>query len=174
VRGVIPFDRDLPVRTSIEFPDMASLGVAVALSRNWLVEVDFNWTGWSSFDEVAIDFTGDASNSLPDSTIPEHWDDVNNYRLGLRWRRGLASEWRFGYVFDETPQPEEAVSPLLPDADRQGFTIGYGRRGRVSTDVALMYLQFEDRTRARSFAEEGDFFGTYSSTAWLLGLTVGF
>jgi len=174
VRSRVPFDTDLPVSTSIDFPDMASLGIAIALSRNLLLETDFNWSGWSSFDEVAIDFTGGATNSLPDSTIPEHWDDVNNYRLGLRWARGPASEWRFGYVFDESPQPEAAVSPLLPDADRDGFTVGYGHRGRFSTDVALMYLKFDDRTRARSFVGEGDFFGTYSTTAWLLGLTVGF
>jgi long-chain fatty acid transport protein len=174
VRSRLPFDRDLPVKTSIEFPDLASLGVAVALAPNWLLEGDLNWTGWSTFDEVTIDFTGGASNSLPDSTIPEHWDDVNNYRLGLRWTRGPRSEWRFGYVFDETPQPEEAVSPLLPDADRDGFTVGYGHHGRFSTDVALMYLDFKDRTRARSFAGEGPFSGTYSTKAWLLGLTVGF
>jgi long-chain fatty acid transport protein len=175
VRSRLPFDRDLPVQTSIEFPDMASLGFAIALTRNLLLETDFNWSGWSTFDEVVIDFTGGATNSLPDSTIPEDWDDVNNYRVGLRWTRGAASEWRFGYVLDKTPQPEEAVSPLLPDADRDGITIGYGRRGgRFATDVALMYLKFDDRTRARSFENEGAFFGTYSTTAWLLGLTVGF
>ena len=54
IGGRLPFDQDLPIETSIEFPDMASLGLAYALSDRLLVEADVNWTGWSSFDEVEI------------------------------------------------------------------------------------------------------------------------
>ncbi len=170
----VPFDRDLPVETEIEFPDEASLGLAFALTRNLLLETDFNWTGWSSFDTVPITFTGGTGNRLPNQELPEHWDDVNNYRAGLRWTTGPASEWRFGYVFDETPQPEEGVSPLLPDADRNGFTIGYGHKGAIGFDVALMYLDFAERSRNRSFPSEGPFFGTYNTQAVLVGLTLNF
>jgi long-chain fatty acid transport protein len=170
----VPFDRDLPVATEIEFPDEASLGLAFALSPNLLLETDFNWTGWSSFDEVPIDFTGGPGQALPDTEIREDWDDANNYRVGLRWTTGPTSQWRFGYVFDETPQPEEAISPLLPDADRNGFTIGYGHTGGIGYDVALMYLLFEERSRNRSFPGEGAFFGTYNTEAVLFAVTVNF
>lgn len=173
----VAFDTNLPVKTEIEFPDEASLGFAFALTRNLLVETDFNWTGWSSFDRVPITFTGTAPNTPADAEIPEHWDDANNYRVGLRWSTSATSQWRFGYVFDETPQPEEAVSPLLPDADRSGFTIGYGRSGgAVDFDAAMMYLVFDERSRSRSFAEDeaGAFFGTYNTKAILLGITLGF
>jgi long-chain fatty acid transport protein len=175
VAAALPFNRDLPVETLIEFPDMASLGLAYRLSNSLLVETDVNWTGWSSFDEVPIDFVGGATNSLPDATIPEEWDDAMNYRVGVRWTRGNGSEVRLGYVFDETPQPEEAVSPLLPDADRQGITVGYGRTGQGFVwDVALMYLLFEERERDESFDEEEPiFFGEYNTQAVLLGLTIG-
>jgi long-chain fatty acid transport protein len=173
VRTRIPFGIDLPVATEIEFPDMASFGIAYALSDRLLVEADVNWTGWSTFDEVPIDFTGGATNSLPDTTIPEQWDDAMNYRVGIRWGPP-AGQWRFGYVFDETPQPEEAVSPLLPDADRDGFTFGFGREAaKLSWDLAVMYLVFDERTRARSFEGESDFFGTYNTEAYLFGLTLG-
>lgn len=168
----LPFNRDLPVETEIEFPDMASLGLAFAITPNLLIETDANWTGWSSFDEVVIDFTGGATNSLPDVTLPQGWDDAYNYRVGLRWQANPTSQWRFGYVFDETPQPEEAVSPLLPDADRNGFTLGYGHTGNWSCDVAVMYLPFDERSRNRSFPGEGAFFGTYNTDAVLVGLTL--
>jgi long-chain fatty acid transport protein len=170
----VPFDRDLPVKTEIEFPDEASLGLAFALSPNLVLETDFNWTGWSTFDVVPINFTGGAGNSLPNAEIPEHWDDANNYRAGLRWTTGPTSQWRFGYVYDETPQPEEAVSPLLPDANRNGVTIGYGHTGNIGYDVGLMYLVFDERSRNRSFPGEGPFFGTYNTHAVLLGLTLNF
>lgn len=175
VRTRIPFDTALPVETEIEFPDQASLGLAFVLTPDLLLETDANWTGWSSFDEVPIDFTGGATNSLPDASIPEQWNDVYNYRAGVRWTLSERVEWRFGFVFDESPQPEEAVSPLLPDADRNGFTVGYGYTGsKVKADFALMYLDFDERTRARSFEDESDYFGTFNTKAVLLGITVGF
>ncbi len=173
VRAGAPFDRDLPVETEIEYPDEASLGLAFGITANLLVETDFNYTGWSSFDEVPIDFVGGPTNSLPDTTLPEEYEDVYNYRIGLRWTQGNGHQWRFGYVYDETPQPEEAVSPLLPDANRNGFTIGYGMN---HLDLAFMYLLFDERTRSRNF--EGDststFFGTYDTEAVLLAATVNF
>jgi long-chain fatty acid transport protein len=173
----VAFDTDLPVETEIEFPDQASLGLAFAITANLLLETDFNWTGWSSFDQVPITFTGTAPNTPADAVIPEHWDDANNYRAGLRWTTSPTTQWRFGYVFDETPQPEEAVSPLLPDADRSGFTVGYGHTGGlVDFDLAVMYLVFDERSRDQSFDddESGPFFGTYDTKAVLLGVTLGF
>ncbi|HSF38957.1 MAG TPA: outer membrane protein transport protein [Thermoanaerobaculia bacterium] len=170
----LPFNRDLPVETEIEFPDQASLGLAFALSPSLLLETDFNWMGWSTFDEVPIDFVGGATNSLPDQTLPQEWDDANSYRAGLRWTASPTSQWRVGYVFDETPQPEEGVSPLLPDADRNGFTLGYGYTGNWKADFAIMYLPFDERTRDESRPGEGPFFGTYNTTALLFGATLSF
>lgn len=170
IRGRLPFDQDLPVETAIDFPDMASLGLAFAITPNLLLETDANWTGWSSFERVDIDFTG---NQLPDSTIPQAWEDANNYRAGLRWTLSPRTELRFGYVFDETPQAEGAVSPLLPDSDRNGFTFGWGRDGNWDWDLGLMYLLFDERVRDESFEEEpNDYFGSYNTTAVLLGVTV--
>lgn len=173
IRTRLPFGVDLPVATEIEFPDEASLGFAFGITDNLLVETDFNYTGWSSFESVPIDFTGGATNSLPDSELPQEWDDAYNYRLGLRWTMGSGHQLRFGYVFDETPQPEEGMSPLLPDANRNGITLGYGT-GRF--DLAVMYLMFDERSRNRNRPgdELSTFFGTYNTRAILLGATVNF
>ncbi|HXT20147.1 MAG TPA: outer membrane protein transport protein [Thermoanaerobaculia bacterium] len=184
VRARTPFDTNLGVKTGVDFPDMASLGVAVNVTRRLLVEVDANWTGWSSFEEVVIegdDATARAvfgPNANPaqarGTVIPEGWDDVMNYRLGIKLQSGPTTEWRFGYVYDETPQPEEVVSPLLPDANRNGITVGYGSTGPgLKWDVALMYLMFDERERHRTLQGEPVFNGTYNTTAWLFGLTVG-
>ena len=86
VRPRLPFDTDLPVETSIEFPDVASLGLAFALSPNLLLETDVNWAGWKTFDETDIRFvSSDPTKRLPDSKIKSNWDDAMNYRAGLRW-----------------------------------------------------------------------------------------
>lgn len=171
VAAQIPFGTDLPIETSIEFPDLASLGLAYAVTRNVLVEADVNWTGWSSFDRLVIDFeTADQF----DQVIPEDYEDVYNYRLGVRWTTSPTSQWRFGYVYDETPQPEESVGPLLPDANRNGVTIGYGYDGGWDFDIALMYLVFDERTRDETFQNEAVFHGVYDTEGLLLGMTLGF
>ena len=173
VAGALPFGAAFPVETEIAFPDLLSLGLAYVVTPSVLVELDLNRTGWSSFQELPIVFPG---NELPAQEIAQRYDDANHYRLGLRFGSNPGSQWRAGVVFDETPQPEEAVSPLLPDADRWGFTLGYGHEGGIDFDVALMYLIFDERTRDQSFADEpaSAFFGTYNQEAVLLGLTLGF
>ena len=164
VAQTIPFGTALPIQTGIEFPDMASLGVAYHLSPTATVEVDVNRTGWSSFDEVVLDFVSAPSFS---SVIPQHYEDANNYRVGLR----LGPEdhqWRFGAWIDESPQPDEAVGPLLPDADRVGLSLGYGMK---RLDLALMYVEFDERTTTTN---EDGFFGTYNTDVLLFGATVRF
>jgi long-chain fatty acid transport protein len=85
-----------------------------------------------------------------------------------------ASQWRFGLVYDQTPQPEESVSPLLPDADRTGYCIGYGHTQGFKYDVGLMFLDFKSRTSNKFLPSSGPFQGTYKTQAVLLGLTLNF
>lgn len=168
VAAALPFGSPTPIATNVEFPDMASLGFSFALSPVARLNLDVNWTGWSSFDRVDLGFP---QAPLLDQTLPENWEDVYNYRIGLAWGPPSGNQWRFGFVYDETPQPDETVSPLLPDADRLGYTIGYGWVGTKRTfDVALMYLDFEERSTSTNV---DNFNGTYDTDAILLGLTLG-
>lgn len=165
----LPVGQTVPVETEIEFPDSASFGIAIAVSPALLVEVDANWTGWSTFDALPLNFTEQPALS---STVEQGWEDCYNYRLGIRMDLSPVTQLRFGYVFDENPQPDEGVSPLLPDSDRNGFTVGYGRKGsRFTTDLALMYLPFDERTTSTN---RDNYNGTYNQTAWLFAATIGF
>jgi long-chain fatty acid transport protein len=170
----LPYNTKLPVKTEIDYPDQASLGFAFGLTRNLLLETDINRMGWNSFENVPITFTGGATNSLPSTTIPQKWKGAFSYRVGLRWTTSPAYQWRFGFVYDQTPQQEQGVSPLLPDADRNGYCIGFGHTEGFKYDVGLMFLDFKTRTRNKSFANEGPFFGEYKTQAVLLGVTIGY
>lgn len=168
VAGTLPFGQSLPIETSIEFPDSASLGFAFALSPNTVLEADVNWTGWSTFDTVNIVFTENPEFS---TERPQLWDDTYHYRLGVGWTAPSGNQWRFGAYFDESPQPDETVSPLLPDADRMGYTVGYGFVGsKLAFDLALLYVDFDSRTTSTNI---DNFNGTYETDVLLLGLTIG-
>jgi long-chain fatty acid transport protein len=170
----LPYSTKLPVKTEIDYPDQASLGFAFALTRNLLLETDFNYMGWSSFKDVPINFTGGPGDSLPSADLPQKWKNAYSYRAGLRWTTSPSSQWRFGLVYDQTPQPDENVSPLLPDADRIGYCVGYGHTTGFRYDVGLMYLDFKNRTTNKFLASNGPFAGTYQTQAVLLGLTLNF
>jgi long-chain fatty acid transport protein len=98
-----------------------------------------------------------------------NWDDSNAYRFGLRYRPDSLNTWRFGYTYDQTPQPELYFSARVPDADRHIFSIGYGRQftDTLSVDLAYMYVRFEDRTV--DGATNVTYNGNYESDAHLLG-----
>lgn len=169
VARALPFGSPVPVKTEIGFPDLASLGFAFHFSPAFTVEVDANWTGWSSFDQLPLTFPDNPGLS---SEVIEDWEDAYNYRIGCNWATSVVSEWRFGFVYDETPQPTAGMGPLLPDSNRTGYTVGYGHKGqRLKTDLAFMYLPFEDRGSDDS---RDNFYGDYTNTAYLLGVTLSF
>lgn len=170
IAASLPFGAALPFTTTIEFPDMASLGFAVRPSREWLVEVDVNWTGWSSLTEIPIRFS---QTPFLDVNLPQGWQDVFNYRLGMSRSTSRGGAWRFGLSFDETPQPLTTIGPILPDGDQSAVTLGYGVIGSnaspVAVDLALMYLDVEERTTR---VNGDDFNGTYSVSALLFAASV--
>ena len=176
--AVLPFGETLSGKTEIDFPDIASLGFHFMASPVLGFEVDINWAGWSSFDTLVIQVDSpprpdNGEPAVPDIVRPQNWDDSYNYRLGVHWNSSEASQWRFGYVYDETPQPTPGASPLLPDANRNGFTFGYGHEGSgMSYDLAVMYLPFDSKTV--SGESDNYYFGEYNQTAWLVGLSIGF
>lgn len=166
------FPSDQRFATAVAFPAQASFGVARRLGDAWTAEVDVNWTQWSSFDRLDLAFP--ESPGL-DESIVEDWKDAWNVRAGVEHRgAGGAAPWawRAGYYFDESPQPTEGVGPLLPDADRHGFTGGLGWRGAsTAVDGYLLYVHAADRSTEGRNRDGYD--GTYSSRSIVGGVSLG-
>ncbi|MBI2836782.1 MAG: outer membrane protein transport protein [Acidobacteria bacterium] len=160
-----------PISTSIEYPNMASFGLATTAIDKWTIELDVNWTGWSTFDVLELKF--EDLNLVQE--IPEEYEDVFNYRIGVERRMSEKMALRGGYIFDPSPQPVQGVGPLLPDSDRHGINIGIGyTMGKWTLDVANLFLFFEER----STVVDGDpknrdgYDGTYSTFADLLSFSL--
>ena len=127
-------------------------------------------TGWSSFDTLNVDF--DPASGIDPLVRPQGWDDSNTYRAGAQYLLNGRSQIRFGLYFDESPQPSYSVSPLLPDAERWGYSLGYGYTGnKVDVDAYVLYVAFDDRTTMDNL---DGFYGTYSTNVLILGASVGF
>jgi long-chain fatty acid transport protein len=167
VRGSLPFAHPPTAMTSITYPSQER--VAVAWHGGALgVEVDWVRDGWSSFKDLPITVVG---YPLLSQTRVENYKDSDNWRLGIEYRTSPSWAWQLGYVHDKNPVPDASVSPLLPDADRTGYSIGaslnFSPKSRL--DVSYMYLPFKDRST--NGVSSDNYNGSYKTTANLLAFT---
>jgi long-chain fatty acid transport protein len=151
VAAVIPFDEDPDIYTELNFPSYWNIGLAWS-NEKLTISGQYGVMGWSVFDELAIEFP-----DYPqlDSVVREDYEDSKQYRFGIDWRISRIWSIRAGYGFDETPQPVESMSPLLPDGDRDFYSAGIGfisKKGNWGFDVGYEYLTLDERsTEGRSY-----------------------
>ncbi len=164
----VPFGKEPRATTKIKFPDEVRLGLAWH-GQKWGIEGDWVRMGWSSFKDLPI--------TLPDypllsSVRYEGYQDSNTYRLGIEYKASPDLWWQIGALLDRTPEPTRAVSPLLPDAERKGASIGasFGLTQKTRLDVSYLYLKFKDRSTGG--VNDDAYEGTYKTTANLFGFTV--
>ena len=168
VGSQIPFGTKPAARTSIKYPDEKR--IALAWHGNKVgIEADVVRMGWSSFQDLPIDLVAYPALS---ETRPENYKDANCYRLGFEYKTSPSLSWQFGLVYDKTPVPTESVSPLLPDSDRKGASIGasIALSPKTRLDLSYFYLRFKNRS-TEGMNYDG-FEGTYKTSANLLGITL--
>jgi long-chain fatty acid transport protein len=157
---------DHAVTTTVHFPAMAFAGVNVQLTDRWSAEFNIGWTGWDVYESLALTFP---DNPELDTVRNSQWEDTYTYRLGAEYAYSGATVFRLGLVYDETPQPVWDAGPLLPDADRTGYCVGWGYTYRhMSFDAGYMYLQMKDRSTGGQ-SQDG-YNGTYESYVHLLSV----
>lgn len=158
----------VPVTTRIAFPSIVEAGVSYN-HGDWTVAADVDFQQWSSFDTLPLTFEGRPDLS---TTVVEGYQNSRIYRIGLERRLNDAWTVRGGYYFDETPSPPESVSPLLPDADRNGLALGFSYgTGSWSVDVAYWHLFFKERSTEG--VNRDNYNGTYNNGANLLAVSLG-
>jgi len=135
---------DQDVASTLSFPAIWSLGVAYSPTAAWTFEADFNWTEWSFFKELPLEYK---STPALNSSVKEEYQDQWQVRLGAEHRLPRWT-YRFGYYYDRAAAPVQSVTPLLPDSDRSGvaFGIGLPLSDRISIDAYDVALFVRRRT----------------------------
>lgn len=178
--GNAPFDSvvraQLPpgqkVATKLKMPSLFSAGLAWNPVPEWTWEADFNWHAWSIFDELPIEFSQTTALS---NAVREDYNDNFQVRVGAEHRLP-GWTYRFGYYFDQAAAPTESLTPLLPDANRHGATLGlgwkFGTDKKFSLDVYELALFVEKRSTEGQ--ERDNFNGTYKSYVNGVGANLGY
>ena len=164
------------VSTKVKLPGFYSLGVAYQLTGRARLEFDAVRFGWSHFNKLVLDFE---SPTNEDQTIEENYKDIWQLRLGLDVDVSERLKAMFGYIHDNSPQPVESISPLLPDADREDISVGLQYRfDRLRLTASYMAVLFHDRTnvidgQVRRY-DASTPAGSYDSHADIFGIGVGY
>jgi long-chain fatty acid transport protein len=158
-----------PATTYVDLPGQTMLGMAWT-GKRVDIEVGAYYTQWNYFKSLDVSFTNPAT---PPLNLTENWEGTWAWRLGAAFRLGkeMENELRVGVVFDESPIPTQYLRPSIPDADRTGYTLGYGFLAkRWGIDLYGMYLDFNTVT-STGVPADNVIPGTYKTTIWLAGMT---
>jgi long-chain fatty acid transport protein len=157
--------------TKLTLPPQGSIGFAYKLTGAWTVMADYQYVVWGWFNELTIDFK---PATTPDITLRPHNDDSHGFRLGAEYRRNDKLTVRGGYLYHTASSPDDFVTPFLPEAPRNEFTIGFGVKlsAHAHGDLAYQHIIQNDR-RGRVIPTGGNT-GLFEFSGNLFGVGVAF
>ena len=162
----LPFDENLPITASFVFPDFWNVGLSWQ-NEKWTLSGQYGVMGWSAYQELPIIFPENPEFS---SVIAENYEDAAQYRIGGEYRASQHVALQLGYLFDETGQPVESMSPLLGDGDRTSYTGGLSYyTDRFRFDLGLEYVKTEARSTGGNSNDGFD--GTYEGNSPLVHMS---
>lgn len=165
----------MKVRSELELPLMMGAGIAYTPFEKVTAEIDYLHIGWSSYDEMVLDFEN-AAGGVTRQVNPRNYEDSYSIRVGLEYRLNDAFALRGGYIRDNQAVPDKYVEPSLPEGNRNIYSLGFGYRFvfenflDVTIDGAYMLLRQEEREITDSVE---DFNGVYNSLANMYALSIG-
>lgn len=163
------FDADLPL------PAEVTAGISLQLTSKWLVAFDYNYTVWSAYKALDVDF---ADPNIPDSNNPRNYKNASTYRIGTQYAANNKFTFRAGWYYDESPVQDGYFAPETPRNDAMGFTGGltYQLNEKLGIDASFLYLHFDEVDNSYDYSQYGSFGGTYKSTVFSpgIGITYGF
>lgn len=164
-------DRD--AHTKLTLPDMFQIGAAYKYSDKLLFSADFDYTDWSTYRNIIINYTKDSGAAAVSKDV-KNWQPAWAVRVGSEYKYSDAWKFRAGAFYDITPVPNKYFETRVPDSNRVALSLGAGwNKGNVTVDVAYMYLMFLERKLDAS-PVSSTLKGKYNSTAHLPGITVGY
>jgi long-chain fatty acid transport protein len=148
----------------VDFPQVVIGGVSYRPNTNWNIEVDVDWTDWSSFKEFAIQ-------KVPAQTLD--WRSSFMYEIGVTryLRKGYYLSAGYFYSVDSTS--DEHYTPLVPDSDLHIASVGGGFRG-LHWSWALAFQAIFGESHFVNHAADPNVDGRYQIFTPTLSLSLGY
>jgi long-chain fatty acid transport protein len=135
--------RDTGAATDLTTPAVVTIGASHEFSPQWTGHASAQWTRWSSFEELRIEF----DNPNQEDSVTEHrWNNSWMLSAGVDFRPNGRWVLRSGIGFEETPVPDATRGPRVPDSDRFWFGIGatHALTPRLDISGSWAHVFFDD------------------------------
>jgi long-chain fatty acid transport protein len=131
VRGTAPGSVDL------DLPDIVSVGFAHDVTPRLTLMAEYNWYGWSSFEEIRVE-----SSPGFGASIPQDYENTFAIAVGGQYKVDDAWTVRTGFQYDQTPTNDRFRTTAIPDGDRYWLSAGasYDLSERFTIDVAYTHV----------------------------------
>ena len=171
---VAPLFPDGGFHTTIRFPQMVILGLALQSIPKLTLETDLQWTNWNSFNDQTLSFDRKTI-AVQDLSVPFNWRDTWTVRVGGHYDFTDAVSVRFGYVFDPSAVPDSTLSPLFPELNKHIVSAGVGiRKGPWTADLYYGRIIAESRHVDNSLPGFTPQRGEYEASADAAGISIGY
>lgn len=149
----------------LTLPSTVNFGLANSSINNLSLGLDLVWTEWSTYDVLAVE-------NLPKSE--KNWEDVISIRFGGEYALGDSWLLRAGYIWDESPVPDDTRAPEMPGSDRHMITAGVGWKfwKTMTLDAAYSYLWAEEAPAGTDLPIPLP--GEFETTTHLLAFSLGY
>lgn len=157
---------DTTGQAAITLPDYANFGWIHQFSKEWSVLGEVQWTHWSRFRELRIDF----GSAQPDSVVSEDWDNTWRYSVAVNYRPIDSLTFKTGFTYDESPISADHRTPRIPGNNRKWLALGasYMFSDNFKLDLSYAHLFVSD---AESLAVT-DATGHVLNGSWDLGVDI--
>lgn len=168
---IIPISTPGSIETTVNLPDIVSLGIRQRIGPAFTLLGTVEWTNWSRIGTANIERAGGAPALVGGSPLrlPFEYEDGWFYSIGAEYVWSPALTFRAGIGFEQSPITDRERTPRIPDADRTWISVGvsYQATPKLSFDLAYTHIFVEDANINISAASANPWFTgvTYIGTA---------
>lgn len=150
-----PYYPSVSSSASINFPQYVVAGISFRPTTNWNFEADVNWADWDSLKQIV--FRNTSFGNVP---LTLDYQSSFTYDFGITRQLGAGYFVSVGYIYTENSSPDRNFTPLIPDANLQLGSVGFGHHGRRwDWSVGYQFAYNAGRTVSGDVNPQAD--GTY-------------
>ena len=172
------FNAELPL------PTVVTWGVSFRPATRWELAVDLQWSGWSAYKRLDVNFNEPELGIAPILSV-KNYSNTLAFRFGGQYRATDFLTARMGMYVDESPVDSNYLNPETPSMTKVAYTAGLSLRPTkcMSIDLAYCYVSSADPERTGSYPiyQYGNptqltevFSGNYKLHANVFSIGVGF
>ena len=126
--------------TTLKLPNIVGFGYGFEVTETFSIGIDIQWIEHSRLDVITTDI-GNNNVLLPSTTFNADWDDGWTYGVGAQWTYLPSWSIRTGVAYNESPVPQQTLTPDLPQKDFIALNLGWGfDDGKHALDLAFSML----------------------------------